>query len=111
MGYLEYENVSPKRKKVDSMRYLLIAMVIALASAGCSRYEVYERNLQYMTPETFQIEKDVVTKQYQKAQNDLAQAQASGDKARIADATREFKDVQSKYKSFEWEERRRNRNW
>ncbi|MFZ5425578.1 MAG: hypothetical protein ACOZEN_01280 [Thermodesulfobacteriota bacterium] len=91
------------------MKYLLFAMAVLLASAGCSKHEVYERNLQFMTQETFQAEKAVAAKQYQEAQNEFAQAQASGDKDRIAKAKSRFLDAQSKYKGIEWEERRRNR--
>lgn len=91
------------------MKYVLFALAVVFAASGCSKYEVYERNLQYMTMETFEAERSIAIKELEQAQSELAEAQASGDKARIAKATEKYKLAWEKAKSVNAEERRRNR--
>ena len=90
---------------------LSVVLLLGLALAGCSKLEVYDRNLQYMTSTTFQAEKEALARDMEIAQAQLAQAQASGDAQRIKDAQSRVKDLESKARSIKWEERRRNRTW
>lgn len=93
------------------MKLLFLAMAVLLLAAGCSKFEVYERNLQYMTMETYQSEKVLVAKQYQEAQLALAKAETSGNPEEIKKARSDFNDAKTKAKAVECEERRRNRIW
>lgn len=90
---------------------LSLLLLLGLALAGCSKLEVYDRNLQYMTSTTFQAEKEALARDMEAAQAQLAQAQASGDPQRIKDAQARVKDLESKARSINWEDRRRNRTW
>jgi len=91
------------------MKYMLFAIAVTMASMGCSKHEVYERNLQYMTAQTFQAEKAMAAKHLQEAQNSLAQAQTSSDPERIKKAQAAFIEADGRYKGIEFEERRRSR--
>jgi len=93
------------------MKSLVLAMTVLLLAAGCSKFEVYERNLQYMTMETYQSEKVLVDKQFQEAQLALAKAETSGNPEEIKKARSTFTDAKTKARAIEWEERRRNRTW
>ncbi len=95
------------------MKYILLALTLALALgfAGCSRFEVYERNLVYMTAPVFAAEKARVADQLALCQRELVQAEASGDAARIKKAKAAFADAQGQYKAVEWESRSRERSW
>lgn len=91
------------------MKHVIVALAVLLLAAGCSKYEVYGRNLQYLTTETFEIEKNTVVKELDEANSELAAAQASGDQARIANANERYKLVYERAKVVNSEERRRNR--
>ena len=93
------------------MKYALMALAVLLAAAGCSKYEVYERNLQYMNTETYQTEQGIVAKRLEEAQSDLTKAQASGNPEEIKKALAAFNDAKAKFKSVDDENRRRNRGW
>ena len=93
------------------MKSLFLVIAVLLVAAGCSKFEVYERNLQYMTMETYQSEKTLVSKQYQEAQLMLAKAETSGNPEEVEAARSTFADAKAKAKAVEWEERRRNRAW
>jgi len=92
------------------MKYAILALALALAPglAGCSKYEVYERNLQYMNAQTLAVEKEIVFKEYDAAQAEFNQAMSSGDTARIEKAKARYKEASTKYKDILWEERRRS---
>ena len=92
-------------------RYFALLVFAVLFTAGCGKFEVYERNLQYMSTQTYQAEKTQVAEQVQKAQADLAKAEASGDPDRIKAAREALKDAMNKSKAIEAEERRRHRAW
>lgn len=87
-----------------------LALALALAASGCAN-EVYERNLRYMTTDTLQAEKAAVSKRLDEAGQELAKAEATGDPARIKHAKAKYEEARSRYRSFESEERRRNRAW
>ncbi len=91
------------------MNRFLLAFALVLALAGCGKYEVYERNLQYMTMDTFQAEKAIVVQRYHEAEAKLSRAQASGNQESIKAATEEFKDAQKQMRTVDAEERRRTR--
>jgi len=93
------------------MKYILLGMTVLLLAVGCSKFEVYERNLQYMTTETYQSEKVLVAKEYQEAQLALAKAETSGNPEVIKKARANFIDAKTKAKAIEWEDRRRSRTW
>ena len=88
-----------------------MALAILLAAAGCSQYEVYQRNLQYMNTETYQAEKSMTAKRLDEAQAALAKAEASGNPEEIKKARANFKDAKAQAMSVEAEDRRRSRNW
>ena len=95
------------------MRHFLIALTVSLvlAVAGCSSHEVFERNLIYMTAAEFQSQKEFAASRFEQAQRDLAQAQVSGDLARLKAAKAEFDEAKGILKAVEWESRRRQRAW
>ena len=95
------------------MKYILLVLTLALALgfAGCSRYEVYERNLVYMNAPVFAAEKSRVADQLAQSQRELVQAEASGDPAWIKKAKAAYADAQGQYKAVEWENRSRERSW
>lgn len=95
----------------STMRQALFALALVLALAGCSKYEVLGRNIQYTTPQLFEEEKADVTARYQRVQADLAKAEASGDAERIKQARADFKEVEAQYKVIQEEARRRQRGW
>lgn len=97
--------------RVSRMKYLLLGISVLLLAVGCSKFEVYERNLQYMTMETYQSEKVLVGKEYQEAQLALAKAETSGNPEVIKKARATFNDAKAKARAIEWEDRRRNRTW
>lgn len=93
------------------MKNILICLLFFLGMAGCSKYEVYERNLNYMTAPVLAEEKALVGKDLDAARDVFSQAQASGNQERLKKAQEDLRDVQSKVKAIEKEERRRTRNW
>lgn len=95
------------------MRHLLVALAVGLvlAVAGCSKHEVLERNLVYMTDTEFQSQKAFAVERFAKAERELAMAQTSGDPVRLKAAKNEYSDAKGVLKAVEWEERRRNRTW
>lgn len=97
------------------MKYIPLALVLALAlalgAAGCSKYEVYERNLVYMAEPTFAAEKSRVSELLAQRQRELSQAETSGDPERLKKARAANAEAQGQYKGVEWEAKRRQRNW
>jgi len=93
------------------MKHLLPVLVLLLALAGCSKYEIYERNMHYVTSDTLQAEKGIVVERYQKAQTALSKAEATGNFELIRPAQAEFQDAKQQLKVIEDEERRRARGW
>ncbi|GFK94149.1 hypothetical protein NNJEOMEG_01989 [Fundidesulfovibrio magnetotacticus] len=92
----------------------LVSALLLLSAFGlgaCSKLEVYDRNLQYMNPTIYQMEKEAVARDLDVAQAQFAQAEASGDPQRIKEARDRLKDMQSKQRSITSEDRRRNRTW
>jgi len=92
-------------------KYAALFLFALLAATGCSKFEVYEQNLHFMTGETYQTEKALVAKQLEQAQLNLAKAETSGDPEKIKAARTAFNEAKAKAKAVEWEERRRNRAW
>lgn len=93
------------------MKHILLALILALAVAGCSKYEVYDRNLMYMTDPVFAVERSRVSELMAQRQRELIQAEASGDPERLKNARAAFTDAQGQYKGIESEARRRERHW
>ncbi|WP_243312146.1 hypothetical protein [Fundidesulfovibrio agrisoli] len=93
------------------MKKFLLASALLLVLAGCGKYEVYERNVHYLTSDTLQAEKANVTERYEKARAALIRAEATGNFELIRPAEAEFKDAQKQLKVIEDEERRRARGW
>ena len=93
------------------MKYILLALALTLAVASCSKYEVYERNLVYMTDPVFAAEKTRVSDLVAQRQRELTQAEASGDSGRIKNARAAFTEAQGQYRGVESEARRRQRTW
>lgn len=93
------------------MKKILLASALLLVLAGCGKYEVYERNMHYLTSDTLQAEKAIVLERYEKARVALTRAEATGNFELIRPAEAEFKDVQLQLKAIESEERRRTRGW
>ena len=93
------------------MKNILLLSLVLLCLAGCSKYEVYERNLNYMTAPVLAEEKILVAKDVEDAQAALAKAQATGNQELIKKAQGDLRDVSGKAKAIEKEERRRSRGW
>ena len=95
------------------MKYILLALTLALAlgAAGCSKYEVYERNLTYLADPMFNAEKARVTELLAQRQSELAKAEASGDPERLKKARAAYDEAQGHYRAAEGEDRRRHRSW
>lgn len=93
------------------MKYYAFALLMLLALAGCSKYEVYERNMNYVTADTLQSEKAIVLQRVQKAQVELSRAQATNNFEIIRPAERELNDALQQLRVIEQEERRRARGW
>lgn len=93
------------------MKKILLAFALLLVLAGCGKYEVYERNMHYVTSDTLQAEKAAVLDRYEKARGALARAEATGNFEVIRPAEAEFKDAQLQLRAIENEERRRSRGW
>lgn len=92
-------------------RYVSLVVFAVLLATGCGKFEVYERNLHYMKGQTYQDEKALVAEQLNRAQANLAKAEASGDPERIKEAREVLKDATAKSRAVEAEERRRSRTW
>lgn len=90
---------------------IFLALALALACAGCGKYEVYERNLVYMTQDTLVAERAVVEKRLETAQSALSSAEASGDDVRINQAKAEYKDAAQQKRILDSEIKRRARGW
>lgn len=93
------------------MKYAPLFLVLLLALGGCGKYEVYERNIHYITPEGLETEKALVQQRVQKAQIELSRATATGDFVQIRPAEREMQDAQQQLRIIETEERRRAHTW
>ncbi|WP_243438606.1 hypothetical protein [Fundidesulfovibrio soli] len=93
------------------MKKILLASALLFVLAGCGKYEVYERNMHYVTSETLQAEKSAVTERYEKARAELTRAEATGNFEVIRPAEANFRDAQKQLKVIEDEERRRARGW
>lgn len=92
-------------------KYAPLALAVLLAAAGCGRYEVYERNLQYMNASTYQAEKATVAKQTEEAREALNKAETSGNPAEIRKARETYKEVMGRARAIEMEDHRRSRTW
>jgi hypothetical protein len=91
--------------------FLVLIMAVCLVLAGCSKFEVYERNLVYLTDASLQEQRTAAMDRLEKAQLNLTQAQSSGDPARMKTAKAEYDEAFGRAKAVEMEERRRHRGW
>ena len=93
------------------MKHVFLALLLVLAATACGKYEVYGRNLQYMSPPVFSNERKLVDRELQDARTDLAKAQAAGNPEAVKKAQARLLDVQEKNRAIDAEEMRRARGW
>lgn len=95
------------------MKHVLHAIFLALilVCAGCGKYEVYERNLVYMTQDTLIAERTALEKRLETAQAAMTQAESSGDSDRINKTKAEYKDLAQQKRIIDSEIKRRARGW
>ena len=93
------------------MKYVLVVFALLLMVGACSKFDVYEENLQFMTRDTLAAEKAMADKRVETARASLAQAEASGDSVRIKAARERLSDAMDQVKAVANEEHRRGHHW
>ncbi|GAB6037253.1 hypothetical protein JCM15519_18120 [Fundidesulfovibrio butyratiphilus] len=95
------------------MKHVLYALFLALTliCAGCGKYEVYERNLVYMTQDTLIAERAALEKRLEAVQTELSQAEASDDSDRVVTVRKEYKTLAQQKRILDREFKRRARGW
>jgi len=91
------------------MKYVPVVLGILLLVAGCSKYGIYEENLQFMTAQTLAAEKAVTDRRLEEANRELAEAKASQDSKRIKMARSHLSDATEQSRAVAQEEHRRAR--